>query len=200
VAVQEQDVAPVRPAVPASVQPPAAAPAQSPAQTGTRLAQRAGEALTWLVDRLPAGLRRYLPRELVGFLILGGFTFLVDLALLATLRRSTQLPLPVDVSVAYLTAFGLNYVLNRTVNFRSHAPVGGQVLRYATVVVADFLITLGITTGLSYLGLDFRIARLIAAACVAVFTYSTCRWWVFRDTVKPPLQSIRPTPLRSSGR
>jgi putative flippase GtrA len=145
-----------------------------------RAAERAGDLLTTLVDRLPLGLRRRLPRELVGFAILGSFTFLIDLLLLAALKTWTTLPLPVAITLAYLTAFGLNFVLNRTVNFRSHAPVGGQALRYVVVISVDFGLTLGVTTGLSGLGLDFRLARIVAAACVAVFTYSASRWWVFR--------------------
>jgi putative flippase GtrA len=78
-------------------------------------------------------------------------------------------------------AFSLNFVLNRTLNFRSHAPVGGQALKFAVVSACDFGFTVGITTGLTDAGLDFRIARLLAAACVAVFTFSCARWWVFRD-------------------
>jgi putative flippase GtrA len=144
----------------------------------------AGDALTWLADRLPVRVRRVVSRELLGFLILGGCTFLVDLALLAALRHWTRLPLPVAVSVAYVSAFGLNFVLNRTVNFRSHAPVGAQAVRYALVIAADYLITVGVTTGLSAQGLDFRTARLLAATCVAVFTYSASRWWVFREPAR----------------
>lgn len=144
------------------------------------VAERIGFVLTAWVDRLPPRLRRLLPRELVGFAILGTFTFLIDLGLLALLHRSTGLPLPVDVSLSYVVAFGLNFVLNRTVNFRSHAPVGGQVLRYAVVLAGDYSLTLGVTTGLAALGLDFRLARLAAGACVAVFTYTLSRWWVFR--------------------
>lgn len=150
-----------------------------------RLERWAEDALTWLEDRLPARVRRVVPRELLGFAILGGFTFLIDLALLSALRHWTPLRLPVDVSLAYVSAFSINFVLNRTVNFRSHAPVGRQVLKYAVVVTGDYLMTLGFTTGLSALGVDFRLARLFAATCVAVFTYSTSRWWVFRDTAKP---------------
>jgi putative flippase GtrA len=154
-------------------------------QTGpvarARPAERIGDFLTSWVDRLPAPLRRLLPRELVGFAILGAFTFTIDLALLATLHSTTNLPLPVAVSIAYVSAFALNFVLNRTVNFRSHAPVGRQALRYAVVVAGDYLLTVGLTSGLNALGLDFRVARLTAATCVAVFTYSASRWWVFRD-------------------
>ena len=100
----------------------------------TPFAERAGEWLTSWVDRLPPGLRRLLPKDLVGFAILGAFTFAIDLALLWFLRTHTALPIAVAVSAAYIVAFGLNFVLNRTVNFRSHAPVGSQALRYALVV------------------------------------------------------------------
>src|SRR5262245_42489887 len=102
------------------------------------LTERAGEALTSWVDRLPAWLRRILPKDLVGSASLGAFTFCIDIVLLGTLRTWPALPLPVNVSLAYLAAFGLNYSLNRTVNFRSHAPVGRQVLRYAAVVACDY--------------------------------------------------------------
>ncbi|AHH95664.1 putative flippase GtrA [Kutzneria viridogrisea] len=150
-----------------------------------RLAERAGDLLTSWVDKLPAPLRKLLPRELVGFAILGAFTFSIDLALLAALRGWTSLPLPVAVSIAYVTAFAINFVLNRSVNFRSHAPVGGQAARYAVVIACDYGLTLGVTTGLSALGLDFRIARVIAAACVAAFTYTGSRFWVFRKQREP---------------
>jgi putative flippase GtrA len=144
-----------------------------------RLARRADDALTRLLHRLPPRVRRILPRVLVGFAILGAFTFLIDLALLTALHAWTGLPEAADVSIAYLAAFALNFVLNRTLNFRSHAPVGGQAARYLLVVCCDFGLTLGGTTGLSALGLDFRLARLIAAGCVAVFTYTAARRWVF---------------------
>ncbi|GAA4250181.1 hypothetical protein GCM10022255_037510 [Dactylosporangium darangshiense] len=144
-------------------------------------AERLGDFLTAWVDRLPPRLRRFLPRELVGFAMLGAFTFAIDLGVLTALRHWTHLPIAVAVAIAYIGAFGLNFALNRTVNFRSHAPVGRQFLRYAAVMVGDFLITVYVTTGLTMVGLDFRVARVAASAVVAVFTYSASRWWVFRD-------------------
>lgn len=124
----------------------------------------------------------------VGYALIGAATFALDIALLALLRSETRLPLALDVSIAYVTAFALNFVLNRRFNFRSHAPVAGEALRYCVVVVADFALTLGITTGLSAIGLDFRVARLIAAGCVGAATYLGCRWWVFKapEPVVPP--------------
>jgi putative flippase GtrA len=158
------------------------------------LPERVGLWLTSWVDRLPPGLRRLLPRELVGFAILGAFTFSIDLALLSLLRAHTGLPTPVAIASSYLVAFGLNFLLNRTVNFRSHAPVGTQALRYAIVVAGDFGVTVGGTSGLVAAGWDLRIARVTAAACVALFTYTAARWWVFRA---PP---GRPSQVASSER
>ncbi|MGI5240951.1 GtrA family protein [Dactylosporangium sp. CA-139066] len=148
-------------------------------------AERLGDLLTAWVDRLPPRVRRFVPRELAGFAMLGGFTFAIDLAVLAMLRHWTHLPIAVAVAIAYIGAFTLNFMLNRTVNFRSHAPVGKQFLRYAVVMVGDFLITVVVTTALTMLGLDFRIARVLASVFVAVFTYTASRWWVFRDRPVP---------------
>jgi putative flippase GtrA len=145
-------------------------------------AEQVGVALTSWVDRLPLRWRRLLPKDLVGFAMLGTFTFLIDLALLTLFKEKTSLPTPVDVALSYIGAFSLNFVLNRTLNFRSHAPVGGQALKFALVSACDFGFTVGITTGLTDgAGLAFPIARLIAAATVAVFTFSCARWWVFND-------------------
>ena len=136
--------------------------------------------LTEWVDRLPPRARRVLPKDLVGFALLGAFTFTVDLALLWLLRAHTALPIPVAVTSAYGVAFGLNFALNRTLNFRSHAPVGRQALRYAVVVSCDYAVTVGVTSGLAAAGWAFRLARLAAGTFVALFTYTAARWWVFR--------------------
>jgi putative flippase GtrA len=148
------------------------------APTQTR-AERAGELLTSWATRLPTPLR-FLTPEFVGFAILGTFTFLIDMAILTAMMRWTALPLPVDVGVGYLAAFGLNYALNRTMNFRSHAPIGGQVLRYGVVMLADFLFTTGTTTWLADVGVPALVARVGAACCVGLFTYVGARFWVFR--------------------
>jgi putative flippase GtrA len=124
----------------------------------------------------------------VGFAILGAFTFGIDLALLSLLKVHTSLRTPVAVAFSYIVAFGLNFLLNRTVNFRSHAPVGSQALRYAVVVAGDFGVTVGGTWGLAAAGWDLRVARVTAAACVAFFTYTAARWWVFRAPKDHPSQ------------
>ena len=52
---------------------------------------------------------------------------------------------------------------------------------YVVVVVVNYLaFILGVVSLLTALGVDYRIARLGAGACEAVFMYSMMRWVVFR--------------------
>lgn len=139
-----------------------------------------------VVRRLPLGLSRIVPPSLLGFAVINGFTFTVDLTLLTALHEWLGLWLPAAITISYACAFGLSYVLNRAFNFRSHASVGPQVAVYVVVVIVNYLaFILGVATGLAALGLDFRLARIAGGCCEAVYMYCMMRWVVFRDTQKP---------------
>lgn len=132
---------------------------------------------------LPFGLSRIVPPTLLGFCLINSFTFGVDLVLLTGLRGGLGVPYPVAVTAAYACAFGLSYALNRYFNFRSHAPVGRQLTIYLVVVVVNYLaFILALSTLLTDLGIDYRISRLMAGACEAVYMYCALRWLVFRKS------------------
>lgn len=134
-----------------------------------------------VVARLPFGLNHVVAPTFLGFCLINSFTFGVDLVLLTALHGWLDTPLPVAVTLAYALAFALSYVLNRIFNFQSHAPVGPQVTVYVVVVVVNYLaFILGVSSLLAALGLDYRIARLAAGVCEAVYMYSMMRWVVFR--------------------
>jgi len=131
--------------------------------------------------RLPARVRDWVPQTLVGFVAINGFTFSLDLALLALLYDGLGVPHPVAISVGYGVAFTLAFVLNRWLNFHAHGDVGGQVGRYVLVVVLNYtVLILGVGSGLTALGVPFLLARLAAGLAEAVWMYSAMRWWVFR--------------------
>ncbi|HEX7304912.1 MAG TPA: GtrA family protein [Lentzea sp.] len=134
-----------------------------------------------VVRRLPFGLSR-VPASLLGFALINGFTFGVDLLLLTLFRGGLGLPLPVAFTVAYVLAFGLSFVLNRALNFRSHAPVGPQAGLYAVAILLNYLaFILGVGSALTELGLQYQLSRVVAGACEAAFMYSVMRWVIFRD-------------------
>lgn len=65
------------------------------------------------------------------------------------------------------------------VQVRSDAPAGPQFAVYVVVVVNYFAFILGVSNLLAALGVDYRIARLGAGACEAVYMYSMMRRVVF---------------------
>ncbi|MFX0580323.1 GtrA family protein [Nocardia nepalensis] len=147
-----------------------------------------------VVASLPWGLHRLVAPTLLGFALINGFTFGVDLALLTALHGWWGLPVWLSVTVAYICAFGLSFVLNRSFNFHSHAPVGRQAAVYVAVVVINYLaFILGVGSGLAALGLEYHLSRLFAGACEAVYMYSAMRWVVFRgrETVRPEPELAR---------
>ncbi|KAB7751156.1 MULTISPECIES: GtrA family protein [Mycobacteriaceae] len=133
------------------------------------------------VSRLPFGLKTVVAPTFLGFALINGCTFAIDLLLLTGLRDGLGLPLAVAVTVSYVCAFGLSYVLNRIFNFSSHGAVGPQLAVYVVVVAVNYLaFILGVSTGLSALGVEYHVARMAAGACEAVYMYAAMRWVVFR--------------------
>lgn len=139
----------------------------------------AATAAVW--RRLPGRLRSWVPRTLIGFAAINGFTFAVDPTLLALLHQPLGVPQPVAISVGYGVAFSLAFVLNRWLNVHVHGRVGGQVGTYAVVVALNYTVRiLGVSSGLAALGVPVILARVVAGLGEAVWMYSAMRWWVFR--------------------
>jgi putative flippase GtrA len=154
-----------------------------PVPRGTRFAA----AMTAVTRRLPFGLSRVVAPSLLGYLLINLCTFVLDLSLLAAFHGGLKWPLPVAVTLSYGSASVISYVLNRVLNFRSHAAVGAQFPLFVAVSASNYLIfVLGLTDGLAAAGVYFEFARAIAALCEAVYLYSMMRWVVFRDTRPVP--------------
>jgi putative flippase GtrA len=158
------------------------APVQAESRTGhPRLVDRFHKSCEAVVSRLPFGLNSVVAPTFLGFCLINGFTFSVDLAILTSLRSGLGLPVPIAVTVAYACAFTLSYLLNRTFNFQSHAAVGPQVAVYVVVVVVNYLaFILGLTSLLAAIGVQYQLSRIVAGMCEAIYMYSAMRWVVFR--------------------
>lgn len=162
-----------------TTRPPCAEQPHNPA-----LSERIGELMTGWVGRLPLPAARAIPRDMVGYVILGLVTFVLDLILLLLLHRFTPLPLSVTVLIADGSAWALNFWLNRTLNFRSESRMGPQAARYSLVICGELAISASVTTLLAGVGTPLPLARIIAGACVTCFGYLTCRFWIFREREK----------------
>ena len=136
-----------------------------------------------VVRWLPFGLSRVVAPSFLGFVIINGCTFGIDLMLLMMFRGGLGLPVPIAFTLAYVLAFGLSFVLNRALNFRSHAPVGPQAGLYAVAILINYVaFILGVGSALTAIGVQYVLSRIVAGACEAAFMYSVMRWIIFRDT------------------
>lgn len=134
-----------------------------------------------MVARLPLGLNSVVAPTFLGFVVINGFTFGVDLSLLTVLHGGFAVSLPIALTVGYGCAFALAFLLNRTLNFRSHATVGPQVFSYVVAVAVNYAaFIVALPTFLVTAGLQYHLARLVAGGCEAVFMYTAMRLVVFR--------------------
>ena len=144
-------------------------------------------AMTAITRRLPFGLSEVIEPNMVGYLLINLCTFFVDLSLFAVFHGHLRWPIPVAVTCSYGTASVLSYVLNRVLNFRSHADVGRQFPVYVAVSASNYLIfVLGLTDLLSTVGVYYELSRVLAACCEGVYLYCMMRWVVFRDVSEVP--------------
>src|ERR1700752_675786 len=91
-----------------------------------------------VVRRLPLGLSRIVAPSFLGFAIINGFTFSVDLGLLSLGHGVWKWPYPAAVTLSYLTAFALSFLLNRAFNFRSHDTLGPQTTKYVVAIGVNY--------------------------------------------------------------
>lgn len=133
------------------------------------------------VGRLPFGLDEVIAPTLVGFVVINGATFGLDLGLVTLLHSMLGLVLAAAFTLAYVIAFATSFALNRWLNFRSRAPVGRQLAVYAVAVAINYLaFILGLATALSAVGVEYHLSRIAAGICEAVYMYIVLRWVVFR--------------------
>ena len=152
-------------------------------------ADRFGAFCRAVVRILPWGLSRVVAPTFLGFCLINGATFGVDLLLLTVFHGLLGWPVWLAITLAYGCAFGLSFALNRTFNFHSHAPVGRQLVLYVVAIGVNYAVfLLGLGAGLAALGVEYHVSRVVAGAGEGVFMYSVLRWVVFRRSGEGELQ------------
>jgi putative flippase GtrA len=141
-------------------------------------------AMAAIARRLPFGLSEVVPPNVVGYLLINGCTFCLDLSLLTLFHGVFGVMLPVAVTLGYGIASLVSYTANRILNFQSHGSVGTQLPLYVGILTVNYLVfILGLVDGLAAIGVEYQAARAIAACCEGVFLYCCMRWLVFRDVM-----------------
>ncbi|CAM2907481.1 GtrA family protein [Actinomyces slackii] len=161
------------------------------AAPASRLAPARFHRLIHAIHRvLPGPLRRRVPVTFVGYAIINGSAFLLDIAFLWFFYEKLHWLYPVAVTVGYAIAGLYSLLLNRWLNFQAHGHLVAQGSRYAVGLVAQYVIfILGLSTFLHWMGMNAELARFLSACCEGVFLYVLLKIWVFRGTPEPSTAS-----------
>ena len=149
---------------------------------------------TWVDSLLPrTGPLGFIGRAseptLIGFLLLSGSGFFVDMGFLYLFKGVLGIPFPIAVSLGYGLASLYNFVMNKVLNFHAHGHVASQSTKWVVTATSNYLLwILGLAWLLEHLGLYFMLARLSVTVIETTWLYTLTRFWVFRG-VRPPASS-----------
>ena len=162
---------------------PAASSLQPPISNAHRAPEIFLRLITAIHSVLPGFVRSRLPVTFIGYAIINGSAFFLDVGCLWVIETHLHWWHPVSISVGYAIAGVYSFLLNRWLNFQSHGHLVNQGSRYAIGLISQFLVFVqGLTQLLSWLGINLFLARLISACCEAAYLYVFIRLWVFRST------------------
>lgn len=117
----------------------------------------------------------------VRYLLVGGMAFLIDIGLLAILHELIGVPLVAATPTAFLTSFGVTYLLQRTITFDGMSAWGPSAVKYTLLVVFNAFATTAIVSGIDAMGLTWEIGKVAAVTATTVWNYFAYRYWVFTE-------------------
>lgn len=137
-------------------------------------------------DALPERVQRILPDTFIGYAIINGSAFVLDMGILWLIGHFLHsgwiphVPYGVTFSVGYGIAAVYAFFLNRWLNFREHGDLGKQSGKYTFVIISNYVIwILGFGTLLGNLHVHLMVARVTAACIEGLYIYLMLRLWVF---------------------
>lgn len=153
----------------------------------SRRAPRVFLHLITLIHRtFPRFLRTRLPVTFVGYALINGTGFLIDISFLWLFYEKLHWLYPLAVTCGYAIAGLYSLLLNRWLNFQARGHVVAQGSRYTISLIAQYVIfILGLSSLLHWLGVNAELARFFSACCEGVFLYVMMRVWVFQGTPEP---------------
>lgn len=159
----------------------------------SRSRSRAPEAFLGLMTVLhrlvPAPLRPRVPLTFVGYVLINGSAFVLDIVCLSVFYNHFHWVYQVSVTMGYAVAGVYSLLLNRWLNFQVSGHLALQGSRYAVGLVSQYVIfILGLSSVLHLAGVNAELARVVSACCEGIYLYVLMRLWVFKGASEPASQ------------
>lgn len=122
----------------------------------------------------------------IRYVFVGGTTFAIDIGLFSLLHSGLGWDILLANTISYWSAIAFNFTANRAWTFEAKdVAIGRNLSLYLGLLVCNFAFSsvfLMIATGM---GLDPRIAKIIATGLQTLWTYIAYNKIVFRTNEKP---------------
>ena len=165
---------------------PAASSLQPPISNARRAPEIFLRLITTIHSELPGFVRSRLPVTFIGYAIINGSAFFLDITCLWVFYNHLHWFYPVAVTVGYAIAAVYSFLLNRWLNFQAHGHVIEQGAGYTVGIISQYVIfILGLSSLLHWFGVNAELARVISACCEGIYLYVFIRLWVFRGVPEP---------------
>lgn len=89
-----------------------------------------------------------------------------------------DVPLAPATAAAFLSSVAVNFGLNRLLA-GGGGLLGGQVVRYAVLLLANLLLTVAVVTGAEAVGVPYVLAKAAVVLASTLWNYVLYRAWVF---------------------
>jgi putative flippase GtrA len=118
--------------------------------------------------------------HLIKFLLVGGASFAVDLALLALMHEVFGVDLWIATPIAFVASLVFNFALQRSFTFRARNRSHVSLLKYLALVVFNIVAIDVIVNGFDAWGISYGIGKAFATVLTTSWNFWLYKVWIFR--------------------
>lgn len=134
-------------------------------------------------------LQKLANHSAVRYLVVGGFSFALDLGLLALFKELLGWQLWIATATAFVTSFVFNYTAQRMFSFNSEAPHGRALVKYVILVAFNSAATVVIVGLVDLTPAGWATGKVLSTAATTFWNYFAYKNWVFAHTGQEPSTS-----------
>lgn len=123
--------------------------------------------------------------HLLKFLLVGGLSFAIDLALLVVLHEVFGVVLWIATPIAFLTSLIFNFLLQRIFTFKATNRGHASFVRYAILVAFNTVATDFIVNTFAHWDLTYAAGKVVATALTMGWNFYLYKYWIFRSDDQP---------------
>jgi putative flippase GtrA len=118
--------------------------------------------------------------HLIKFLLVGGASFAVDLALLALMHEVFGVDLWIATPIAFIASLVFNFALQRSFTFRARNRSHVSLFKYLALVVFNIVAIDVIVNAFDAWGISYGIGKAFATVLTTSWNFWLYKVWIFR--------------------